>query len=717
MNIYPKPGNIIIKNGSFVCKNGVRIAENKAAPAAARLLQKRLGLFCNLTASIHQNGDIRFEKIAGEGEAYQIEVKQNEIIISAADAAGMCHGAETLAQLFAKKQEIPCMILTDAPYKQYRGVHLYMPGAAYIEECKRLLDVLSFLKFNTVILEVGGTMELEKHPEVNRAWVNFCKIAVEKFPGGPQNLQWSERYWKDSTHYENARGEILTKAQVRDLVQYAKALELKVIPEIQALSHCYYLTMAHPEIAEDRNDFFPDTYCPLNENSYKLYFDVATEIIEVFEPEIVSIGHDEIRIMGECPRCREKTGAELLSYEINKLHAFYKEKNIRIMMWCEKLLPPMEVNGNTWGGGEDSHVDEWGREWKLPSMYEAIHMLPKDIIMLDWYHGRDAHTSKYFNEQGFAVMYGNFSGLTFLDWDSRSSAMMGGEISTWCTPDEFTLGRNGVLFDLIFTANMMWRSDYADDKYEGIRAEAMAMVEPVRALMRGKNAPDGDVELLYRPKDGQYAIQAKKAKTYGKNAALLLSKSGDLCGTEADTAHILIRNSFYAKSLLLCEGFKKAEDFFMSYSFINTPYWEASPSSRVDYLCVNMPRWSGATHEILYEDNTVELINAVYGITAADVHMVNTRERLLSDDQVAEMDAMGEGGKAEKIALPQYKYDDDWINSVAYFSDAIISDAATAYVYEWENPHPDKKITAIKVVSTTHDIDQSAIVFAIGYKK
>ena len=45
---------------------------------------------------------------------------------------------------------------------------------------------------------------------------------VEKFPGGPQNFQWSDKYWKDSTHYENARGQILPQEAVRDLVQYAK---------------------------------------------------------------------------------------------------------------------------------------------------------------------------------------------------------------------------------------------------------------------------------------------------------------------------------------------------------------------------------------------------------------------------------------------------------------------------------------------------------------
>ncbi len=637
---------------------------------------------------------------------------------------------------------------TTTPYKSFRGMHIYMPAPEYMEECKRLFDVLSFLNYNTVILEVGGTMELEKHPEVNHAWAEFCRTIVKKFPCGPQNFQWSDRYWKDSTHYENARGQIVTKEAVRDLVQYAKSVGINVIPEIQALSHCYYLTLAHREIAEDQNDLFPDTYCPMNEESYKLYFEVAEEILEVIQPEIVSIGHDEIRILGECPRCKDKPGHELLAYEVNRLHSFYKEKNIRIMMWCETMLQPLPEYGITRGAEATDRVDAYGRHYHLPTMYGALEQIPKDVIMLDWYHSMSHNTEQCFLDRGYDVVFGNYSGIVFGNWDKRSKAVQGAEISTWCTPDEFTLGRNGIMFDLIFSSLLFNEEGYDDSKYREYLAKAMELAEPVRKIMRGElnvqNAKalcndmcaDGvkgsicnatsdeedlaklsnvrNVEILYRAVEGEYPIAAQTAHCCGSNAHALLAKCGDMTCVPVDTTHVLLRTNVYADSLLLCEAFKKAEAQYMSYSFINTPYWDQSPISDSNYFCTNMPRWSAATHEILYEDGSWELVNAVYGITAAAVDMEYDRDRKYLDEGSNEIDDEIEK-TAERKAAPHFKLSDNWQSSVLYFSDTIIADGHTAYVYEWKNPHPEKKIVCMKCVSTTHDTEQSVLLYALGY--
>lgn len=441
--------------------------------------------------------------------------------------------------------------------KPFRGVHMFMPAPEYMDECKRFLDVLSFLNYNTVILELAGCMELERHPEINRGWAEFCRTIVKDFPGGPQNFQWSDRYWKDSTHYEIARGQIVSKEAVRDLVQYAKGVGIQVIPEIQALSHCYYLTVPHREIAEDPDDLFPDSYCPLNEESYNLYFDVAEEILEVVQPETVSIGHDEIRVLGVCPKCREKTGHELLAYEVNRLHAFYKEKGIRIMMWCETMLQPLPEYGINRGAEDVDSVDAYGRHYHLPAMYKALDHIPKDIIMLDWYHSQSHNTERCFLDRGFDVAFGNFSGVVFGNWDKRSGAVLGAELSTWCTPDELTLGRDGILFDIIFSSLLFANGGYDDSKYREYLKKSMEMAEPVRRIMRGEKecAERKPVELIYAPEhaNGPYHIAAKNAQCYGTNAKRLLERCGDMTGAAVDTAHILLDTDIYAESLLLCE--------------------------------------------------------------------------------------------------------------------------------------------------------------------
>ena len=47
-----------------------------------------------------------------------------------------------------------------------------------------------------------------------------------------------------------------------DIVVHANAYGIEVVPELQSLSHAYYMCLAHPEIAERPYDPWPDTYCP-----------------------------------------------------------------------------------------------------------------------------------------------------------------------------------------------------------------------------------------------------------------------------------------------------------------------------------------------------------------------------------------------------------------------------------------------------------------------
>lgn len=84
------------------------------------------------------------------------------------------------------------------------------------------------------------------------------------------------------------------------------------------------------------------------------------------------------------------------------------------------------------------------------------------------------------------------------------------------------------------------------------------------------------------------------------------------------------------------------------------------------------------------------------------------------DERTNEIDDAIEETAERKLA-PHYKLSDNWQTAALYFTDPIISGDSTAYVYEWKNPHPEKKIVRIKVVSTTHDPEQSAILFALGY--
>ena len=247
------------------------------------------------------SADIVIEKAELGSEEFSLTVTADGITVKASDKRGAIYALSTLIALAETNGGVsfPEASINDKPYAEIRGAHFYMPARDKIGEFKKIIDCMAFMKMNTVILEVGGGMEYKRHPEINEGWERSCRT-IDNMPGidGSRSFQGADAYWKDSLHTELCGGSYLTQAEVRDIVEYAWARGMDVIPEVQALSHAYYLTTSHPEIAEMEDDLFPDTYCPNNEKSYELYFELAEEVLEVFEPKTVSIGHDEIRVIG-----------------------------------------------------------------------------------------------------------------------------------------------------------------------------------------------------------------------------------------------------------------------------------------------------------------------------------------------------------------------------------------------------------------------------------
>ena len=246
-------------------------------------------------------------------EGYAISASRDGITLIAADRAGAFYAAQTLAQMARRSDNATTFSLgriRDWPQCPIRGFHMYMPARWQLDFFYRCLDFLARRKFNTIFLEVGGGMQYERHPEIAEGWRRFCREHNE-YPGGARALQTTIPR-KNSTHTEVAGSDALPKALVRELVAEARQRHFHVIPEVQSLSHCYYLLASHHELAERREDPRPDSYCPSNPETYRLLFDLMEEVIEVFDPEFIHIGHDEARILQWCSKCRKKSGARLL---------------------------------------------------------------------------------------------------------------------------------------------------------------------------------------------------------------------------------------------------------------------------------------------------------------------------------------------------------------------------------------------------------------------
>jgi hypothetical protein len=412
-------------------------------------------------------------------EGYVLSVTERGAHLAGADAAGVFYGAQTLAQLVSG-DAIPAARVRDWPRFEVRGVHLYMPAREHLDFFWRFLDFLAALKCNTVFLEVGGGMEYERHPEINRAWRGFCREAMSydfhkdrRIPEsktsrydphwagrGPVALQASRYFAKDSTHTELAGGEWLTKDEVRRIARECRRRHIRIIPEVQCLSHSYYLCCAHPEIAEHHEDPWPDTYCPSNPKSYELYRDVVEEVVEVLKPEAVSIGHDEAYTFRICPRCRKRAAHDILADEITRVHDILAGLGVRTMMWGDKLMNITTPEGRRYGGIARRRRDPaTGKTWVQPATWKAVEKTPKDIWVLDWYWSLDPRSERNFHRHGFEVVYGNFSPLKFPDWESRAGTpfVHGAEMSSWCGVTAYEFGHNATFYQFFPGADMLWR--------------------------------------------------------------------------------------------------------------------------------------------------------------------------------------------------------------------------------------------------------------------
>ena len=401
-------------------------------------------------------------------EGYALVIGE-KIWIYGQSQTALKYGVATLQQLI-EANAVREMVLFDYPDKKIRGYRVYMPGEASFQEFQRVLDMMVYYKYNSIIIEVGGAMEYKKHPEINAKWVEFCE-EVHRGPHEYDRIQHKThpQWAKNSIHADNGDGGFITQEQVKEVLSWCRERELDVIPEVPCLSHSDYIVMAHPDLNERKEDTYPDTYCPSNPKSYEILFDIMDEVIQVFEPRIVNIGHDEIYTLAKCERCKDKDPVELYVGDIVKVSNYLKERGIETLMWCEKMFGNWKKYGSPCGGAANPKLD-------IPALYQCKGKIPKDVRLLHWYWNIcDFEEEQSVLDLGYNMIFGNFEGLICQEYRRRSSQMDGGFVSNWGSMKEEYMQRNGQNFSLIGTAYIFWNREYDTDSngyvYEKLKKE------------------------------------------------------------------------------------------------------------------------------------------------------------------------------------------------------------------------------------------------------
>ncbi len=347
----------------------------------------------------------------------------------------------------------------DAPACGIRGYRVYLPGRESIGAFIEMLDFLVYYKYNKLILEIGGAMEYKRHPRINEKWVEFC-ADMNAYSGRTEEIQKSQQWSKNSIHSENGDGSYLTQAECRMLAAECRRRGIELIPECPTLSHSDYICLAYPELAERQNDPYPDTYCPSNPDTYRVVFDILDEVIEVFDPKNINIGHDEFYSVGICPRCQGKDLARIYADDVKTLSEYLAAKGIGTYMWGEKLVKARYSNGKRIGGWYEEKTYH-GVRFQIPWLFRCADMMPTGVTYLHWYWPFGTHLDDEFHARAYPVVFGNFNALQCADYRTRiNRGVLGGFVSNWGSFAPEYMQRNLQYYDLICTAEALWSDTY-----------------------------------------------------------------------------------------------------------------------------------------------------------------------------------------------------------------------------------------------------------------
>ena len=405
--------------------------------------------------------------VYGGGEAFVICKNGGDIAVYAGGDKGILYGLMTFLRLLDSDGCFCYDSVYDHPESDFRGIKLLMPGREEIKYFKEFIDCMLYFRHNTVMLEIGGAMEYKRHPEINEGWEEYAAFMSE-YSGKSKKLQESTYPWrKNSIHSNNGAGSYLTQAEVKDLIKYCNDRGVSIIPEVPSTSHCDYLLTRHPELAERPEDPYPDTFCPSNPDSYRLLFDVLDEVIEVFNPEIINIGHDEYYSINICDRCRKRlmTNYEILAEDLTKIHGYLAAKGVKTMIWCDKLTNVETEDGQNFGGALNRIYKNWNAQGELLAVlrptWQARDMIPKDIICMNWFW---SYGERYDGEvKDFPVVFGNFRGYGMNNYRKRcGNNCTGGMCSDWGATSPVYLQRNCIYIAMAYNDRLYWDGTYDD---------------------------------------------------------------------------------------------------------------------------------------------------------------------------------------------------------------------------------------------------------------
>ena len=306
---------------------------------------------------VRGTGSVRVSAVAVETDAalapegYRLSVKPGGVKIASATSAGAFYARQTLRQLCDADGNAPCVEIEDAPSFGWRGVLLDESRHFFGKETvKRILDRMAAFKLNVfhwhLVDSHGWRLEIDAYPALTRA-------------GATRPIPDWDHWIRDAPGAGTYGPYFYTKEDVREILAYAAARHIRVVPEIEIGGHSREVMICYPGFSCLKPDKFWDlargdgkdldqvgAVCLGNDEVIKFYEKVLDEVCELFPDEVVHIGGDECPRGNwkTCPKCQARIKAnglknedELQSWATRHFVEYLAKKGRKTLGWDEIL--------------------------------------------------------------------------------------------------------------------------------------------------------------------------------------------------------------------------------------------------------------------------------------------------------------------------------------------------------------------------------------------
>ena len=305
-------------------------------------------------------------------EGYDLNIEEDKIVFSANEPAGLYRGIQTLIQLLPAKinvtstqegpWEIASGMISDQPEFEYRSAMLDVSRHFFgVKDVKRFIDLIAKYKMNVLHLHLtddqGWRIEI-------KSWPNLTKI------GG-------------STEVGGGEGGFFTQEDYKEIVRYAAARYIMVVPEIDMPGHTNAALASYAELncngkateLYTGTEVGFSTLCTDKEITYKFVDDVLGELAAITPGPYLHIGGDESHATKK---------KDYIKF-INKVQGIVTSHGKQMMGWDDIIAGDLQ---------SDAVVQHWAKEENAKMAVKKnvkVVMTPAKKAYLDMQYDSTSH--------------------------------------------------------------------------------------------------------------------------------------------------------------------------------------------------------------------------------------------------------------------------------------------------------------------------------------